>query len=67
MEKIQRMFVWSLTNAPLNAFYSNENNDITSNKFSKKENFEHSAKFCISVTYFSISIICFLNLIIVCN
>lgn len=36
IEKIQKMFVWSSTNALLNNFCSRENNNITSNKLSKK-------------------------------
>ena len=56
IEKIQRMFVWSSTNALLNNFCSKEN-DIKNNKRSKKkkkkkENFKHSAKFCIYNLFF---------------
>ena len=39
IEKIQRMFVWSATNALLNNFCSKENNNITINKLSKKRKF----------------------------
>ena len=39
IEKIQRMFVWSSTNALLNNFCSRENNNITINKLSKKRKF----------------------------
>ena len=54
IEKIQRMFVWSSTNALLNNFCNRENN-ITSYKLSKtkeKENFKHSVKFCICNLFF---------------
>lgn len=51
IEKIQRMFVWSSTNALLNNFCSRENNNITSNKLSRKRKL-HSAKFCISNLFF---------------
>ena len=60
IEKIQRMFVWSSTNAPLNNFCSKENNK--NNKLSKRKNQQNF----VSVTYFSVSIIGFLNLSIVC-
>ena len=41
LEKIQRMFVWSSTNALLNNFCSRENNNITINKLNKKENLQY--------------------------
>ena len=40
IEKIQRMFVWSSTNALLNNFCSRENNNITINKLSNKRKFQ---------------------------
>ena len=49
--KIQRMFVGHPTNALLNNFHSKENNNIKNNKL-KKENFKHSAKFCICNLFF---------------
>ena len=44
IEKIERMFAWSSTNALINKFCSWKNY-ITNKKLSSKENFKHSAKF----------------------
>ena len=52
IKKIQRMFVWRSTNAILNNFCFKENNNIKNNKLGKKENFKHSAKFCICNQFF---------------
>ena len=54
IKKIQRMFVWSSPNALLNNLCSKENNNIKNNNLSKKENFKHSAKFCICNLFFYI-------------
>ena len=56
--KIQRMFVWSSTNYVLNNCCLRENN-ITSNKLSKKIKTSNIHLNFVCVTYFSISILFF--------
>ena len=51
IEKIQRMFFWSSTNALLNNFFSRENNNITMNKLSKKKKISNIQLNFLFVTY----------------